>query len=111
MESRSSKPSAPPGLISSTQSTVLRRRRMPDWTKEIRAAIAALNLEPMHEAGLVEELSQHLRDRYDEMLAAGTDPKAAYGSLLQELSDGALVSGLKASMQAAHPPVPLGKDE
>jgi putative ABC transport system permease protein len=84
---------------------------MPDWAKEIRAAIAALNLEPMHEAGLVEELSQDLRDRYDEMLAAGTDPKAAYGCLLQELSDGALVSGLKASLQATHPPVPLGRDE
>jgi putative ABC transport system permease protein len=84
---------------------------MPDWAKEIRAAIAALNLEPMHEAELVEELSQHLRDRYDEMLAGGTDPKAAYDSLLQELNDGALVSGLKASLRATHPPVPLGKDE
>ena len=84
---------------------------MPDWAKEIRAAIAALNLEPMHEAGLVEELSQHLRDRYDEMLARGTDPKAAYESLLQELHDGALLSGLNASLQVAHPPLPLGKDE
>jgi putative ABC transport system permease protein len=84
---------------------------MPDWAKEIRVAIAFLNLEPMREAELVEELGQHLRDRYDEMLAGGTDPKAAYESLLQELSDGALVSGLKASLQTAHPPVPLGKDE
>jgi putative ABC transport system permease protein len=84
---------------------------MPDWAKEIRVAIASLNLEPMHEAGLVEELSQHLRDRYDEMLAAGTDPKAAYEFLLQELNDGALVSGLKATLQTTHPPVPLGKDE
>jgi putative ABC transport system permease protein len=84
---------------------------MPDWAKEIRAAIAPLNLEPMHEAELVEELSQHLRDRYDEMLAGGANPKAAYESLLQELNDGALVSGLKASLQATHPPVPLGKEE
>ena len=84
---------------------------MPDWAKEIRAAIAALNLEPMREAELVEELSQHLRDRYDEMLAGGTEPKAACETLLQELNDGALVSGLKASLQATHPPVPLGKDE
>ena len=76
---------------------------MPDWAKQIRAAIAALNLEPMHEAELVEELSQDLRDRYDEMLAGGTDPKVAYESLLQELNDGALVSGLKASLQDAHP--------
>ena len=84
---------------------------MPDWAKQIRAAIAALNLEPMHEAELVEELSQHLRDRYDEMLAGGTDPKVAYESLLQELNDGALVSGLKASLQDAHPPLPFGKDD
>jgi putative ABC transport system permease protein len=84
---------------------------MPDWAKEIRASIAALNLEPMHEAELVEELNQHLRDRYDEMLTGGTDPKAAYESLLQELNDGALLSGLKAGLHAAHPPVPLGKDE
>jgi putative ABC transport system permease protein len=84
---------------------------MPDWAKQIRAAIAALNLEPMQEAELVEELTQHLRDRYDEMLAGGTDPKVAYESLLQELNDGALISGLKATLQAAHPPVPLGKDD
>jgi predicted permease len=84
---------------------------MPDWAKEIRAAIAPLNLEPMREAELVEELSQHLRDRYHEMLIGGTDTKVAYDSLLQELNDGALLSGLKASLQAAHPPLPLGKDE
>jgi putative ABC transport system permease protein len=84
---------------------------MPDWAKEIRAAIAALNLEPMHEAELVEELSQHLRDRYDEMLAGGTDPKVAEESLRKELNDGALVSGLRASLQVSHPLVPLGKDE
>jgi putative ABC transport system permease protein len=40
---------------------------MPDWAKEIRAAIAPLNLDLMREAEVVEELSQHLRDRYDEM--------------------------------------------
>ena len=84
---------------------------MPDWAKEIRAALAPLNLEPMREAELVEELSQHLRDRYDDMLAGGTDPKVAHQSLLKELNDSALVSGLKASLQAPRPPVPLGKDE
>jgi hypothetical protein len=84
---------------------------MPDWAKEIRAAIAALNLEPMDEAELVEELSQHLRDRYDEMLASGTHPKAAYESLLQELNEGDLVAGLKGSLRAARPPVPVGKED
>ena len=68
---------------------------MRDWAKEIRAAIAPLNLESMHETELVEELSQHLRDRYDEMLAGGTDPKAACHLLLRELNDGALLSELR----------------
>lgn len=84
---------------------------MPDWAKEIRAAIAPLSLDPMREAEVVEELSQHLRDRYDEMLAGGTSAGPAYQSLLQELNDGTLVSGLKASLQSAHPPLPVGKDE
>jgi len=65
---------------------------MPDWSKEIRAAIASLNLEPMREAEVVEELSQHLRDRYDEMLTSGIGAEHAYRSLLKELNDGALVS-------------------
>ena len=46
---------------------------MPDWPKEVRAAIAGLNLEPTREADVVEELSQHLRDRYDEMLIRGIE--------------------------------------
>ena len=54
---------------------------MPDWPKEIRAAIAPLNLEPMRETEVVEELSQHLRDRYDELLAGGTSAGQAYESL------------------------------
>ena len=84
---------------------------MPDWAKEIRAAIAPLNLDPMQEAELVEELSQHLRDRYDEMLGSGTDAEQAYQSLLKELNDGTLVSGLRASLRGVHPPLPVGKDQ
>jgi hypothetical protein len=84
---------------------------MPDWAKEIRAAIAPLNLDPMREAEVVEELNQHLRDRYDEMLAGGTGAEQAYHSLLRELNDGTLVAGLKASLQVAHAPLPVGKDE
>jgi putative ABC transport system permease protein len=84
---------------------------MPDWSKEIRAAIASLNLEPMREAEVVEELSQHLRDRYEEMLISGIGAEHAYQSLLKELNDGALVSGLNAILPGAHPLLPIGKDE
>jgi putative ABC transport system permease protein len=84
---------------------------MPDWAKEIRVAIAPLNLEPMQEAELVEELSQHLRDRYEEMLIGGTDAEQAYQSLVKELNDGTLLSGLRASLRGVHPPLPLGKGQ
>jgi predicted permease len=83
---------------------------MPDWSREIRAAIASLNLDPAREAEVVEELSQHLRDRYDEMLASGVATELAWQSLLRELNDGTLVSGLKATVDAARPPLPVGKD-
>ena len=81
---------------------------MPDWAKEIRTAIAPLNLDPMREAEVVEELSQHLRDRYEEMVTSGIGTEQAHQSLLKELND---ISGLQASLQAAPPPLPAGKDE
>jgi hypothetical protein len=83
---------------------------MPDWPKAIRAAIASLNLDPGREAEVVDELSQHLRDRYDEMLIRGVDPKLAERTLLSELNDGALLSGLKATVRTARPPLAVGKD-
>jgi putative ABC transport system permease protein len=84
---------------------------MPDWAKEIRVAIAPLNLEPMQEAELVEELSQHLRDRYEDMLGGGTDAEQAYQTLVKELNDGTLVAGLRLSLQGVHPPLPVGRDD
>jgi putative ABC transport system permease protein len=83
---------------------------MPDWPKEIRAAIASLNLDPAREAEVVEELSQHLRDRYDEMLIRGVTSDLAYQTLLSELNDGSLVAGLKATLRTGRPPLPVGND-
>src|ERR1700758_275409 len=84
---------------------------MPDWAKEIRAAISPLNLPPAQEADLVEELSQHLRDRYEEMLGGGTTAEQAYLSLVKELNDGTLVAGLRTSLPGVHSPLPLGKNQ
>ena len=55
---------------------------MPDWSKEVRAAIASLNLEPAREAAVIEELSQDLRDRYEEMLTSGMAAGEAGEALL-----------------------------
>jgi len=47
---------------------------MPEWKEEIRQRLASLNLQPEREAEIVEELSQHLEDRYAERLARGATP-------------------------------------
>jgi putative ABC transport system permease protein len=68
---------------------------MPDWSKEIRAAIARLNMDPAREAELVEELAQHLTDRYDELRSNGDDDTEACRLLKAELNDGKLVAELR----------------
>jgi hypothetical protein len=39
---------------------------MPEWKEEIRDLLAGLKLAPTREAEIVEELAQHLEDRYEE---------------------------------------------
>ena len=65
---------------------------MPDWTREIRAATTRLEMDPAREASLVEELSQHLTDRYNELRGNGTDDAEACQLLRAELNDGSLVT-------------------
>ena len=40
---------------------------MPEWKEEIRRRLAGMRLEPTREAEIVEEISQHLDDRYEEL--------------------------------------------
>src|SRR5262245_40524761 len=58
---------------------------MPEWKREVIARLAALELDPAREAEIVEELSQHLEDRYAESLACGATPEVAYRATLAEL--------------------------
>src|SRR5262245_60985163 len=60
---------------------------MPEWKQEIRQRLASLKLEPAREAEIVEELSQHLEDRYAESLARGATPEEASRAALAELRD------------------------
>jgi|SRR5580692_7647449 hypothetical protein len=81
---------------------------MHDWSKEIEDTIAPLNLSAAREAEVVEELSQHLNERYDELLIAGTGEEQPCRILVEELTDGTLVAGLKGTTKAAIQPVPMG---
>ncbi|HKP11038.1 MAG TPA: ABC transporter permease [Blastocatellia bacterium] len=59
---------------------------MPDWRQEIRRRLGESRLEPAREAEVVEELAQHLDDRYAELRQGGASADQAYRAALGELS-------------------------
>ena len=59
---------------------------MPDWKDEVRKRLSRLNLEPAHEAEIVEELGQHLDDVYQRTLKSGATEAEAQSAALQELA-------------------------
>ena len=63
---------------------------MPDWSREIRERLAGLAVDPAREASVVEEIAQHLDDRYGELIAGGAAPESARRSALDELAGPAL---------------------
>ena len=60
---------------------------MPDWKEEITRRLASLKLAPTHEAEIVEEVAQHLEDRYRELVSGGSKEDEARRLALSELSD------------------------
>ncbi len=57
------------------------------WNSEIRKHLAALNLSPVREAEIVEELSQDLEDRYQKLLLDSHTEEAARQTVLTELGE------------------------
>ena len=60
---------------------------MPDWTDELRLRLATLRLSPTRETEIVEELAQHLDQRYEELRAAGRTDADARRAAALELDD------------------------
>ena len=58
---------------------------MPDFKTDIRKSIAELNLPPEQEAEIVEELSQHLEERFEKALSEGASEEEAKQLALEEL--------------------------
>lgn len=81
---------------------------MPDWKQELEARLAGQRIEPARRAAIVEELSQHLQDRYQELLSAGIGESEASRRVLEELESSdqfaaALPSGLRKRSQELPP--------
>src|SRR4029453_3672291 len=59
---------------------------MPDFKVEIRARLAKIGLSPVREAEIVEELSQHLEDEYEEALSCGASEEEARQQVIEQLN-------------------------
>jgi len=74
---------------------------MPDWSKLIRGRLEGLNLPPTREAEVIEELNQHLNDRYEELMASGAVTEEATRTIVSELDSGGLVAELQPLLRPA----------
>ena len=84
---------------------------MPDWSKQIQAQLAGAGLQPEREAEIVEELGQHLTDRYEELVARGAAEDEAYRAVIAELGGGRLARDLPPALSRERPSVVPGRDE
>jgi hypothetical protein len=58
---------------------------MPDFKGEIRARLTGLQLAPVREAEIVEELSQHLEQEYERAMSCGASDDEARSQVLEQL--------------------------
>ncbi|MGH9374525.1 MAG: permease prefix domain 1-containing protein, partial [Vicinamibacterales bacterium] len=77
---------------------------MPDWARHVRPRLSPLRLSPTREAGIVEELSQHLDDRWRELIAGGASPDEATRLTLADFRDGDALAQYIAPLRQAHSP-------
>ena len=75
---------------------------MPDWREEITRRLSSLKLDSTRENEIVEELSQHLDDRYHELISGGATNEDARRDALMELDDdNVLAQGLLETLRKA----------
>src|SRR6266516_1540062 len=86
---------------------------MPDFKVDIRARLAALDLSPVREAEIVEELSQHLEEEYERALSFGASEDEARKQVLEQLNAPDLLGReLKdVERRISQSPVTLGTEE
>ena len=80
---------------------------MPEWQEKISQQLARLPFEPARKAEIVEELAQHLEDRYQELLLEGaTEEEASRVALAELLGNEDLKRELRC-VERRHAPEPV----
>jgi hypothetical protein len=72
---------------------------MPDWRAIIRRRIASLEIRPVDEIDIVEEIAQHVEDRYSDLRRCGVPDEEAVGASLEELDGETLCAELVEAMR------------
>ena len=80
---------------------------MPEWDADLRTRLAGLQLTPAREAEIIEELSQHLDDRCEELRASGSSDTDARRIALEELSETGELAQRMRTLSQAHAPAPI----
>lgn len=81
---------------------------MPDWKQLIRERLRNAGLAPVREAEIVDELAQHLRDRYQALRSGGASDDEAQRAILADLDQRDLAEELRRVEQGWSEPVALG---
>jgi predicted permease len=80
-----------------------------EWRAELAKRLAILKLDPGRESDIVDELSQHLEDRFHDLLAGGASEEEARKAALRELNEGDLLAEqlrrVERKLSAAVPPL------
>lgn len=84
---------------------------MHDWRTEIRSAIASLKLDLAREESIVEELAEHLEERYYELMREGIAEPEAYRAVVEDLGRTKLEETLRPVFKPAPPPVAPGHED
>jgi macrolide transport system ATP-binding/permease protein len=84
---------------------------MPDWREHLRTRLAPLRLTPTREAEIVDELSQHLDDRYEQLRAEGSGEDEATRLALEELQDDDALAGRMRPLRQARTAVAIAEGE
>jgi putative ABC transport system permease protein len=80
---------------------------MSDWKAILRERLAGLDLDPGREADIIEELSQHLDQRYQDLLKDGHAPAAAMDLAGRELLDADTLAAYLRPLRQARRPEPV----
>jgi predicted permease len=80
---------------------------IPDWAQHIRPRLSSLHLSPAREAEIVDELSQHLEERWRELLAGGASEAEATRLALAGFQDSERLGSSLAPLKQARVPQPI----